>query len=273
MSEPELRWHIPPARGTASGGSHTPSVLTASPAAEVHERGDFIAGPASLRCNPFLPNEPWASAAGIEVGALGKRGMDIAIASLLLGLFTPVMIAAAILVWLTSPGRVLFRQVRVGQHERTFQMYKFRTMREGTDDRALRELNTRELRGDRRAGTSDGKFKIEGDPRVTAVGRWLRRFSIDELPQLFNVLRGEMSLIGPRPSLPWEVALYTSAQRRRHACRPGMTGLWQVCGRSALSMPEMLELDVLYARSRTLRLDLWILWRTPSAVLFDRSVR
>jgi lipopolysaccharide/colanic/teichoic acid biosynthesis glycosyltransferase len=141
------------------------------------------------------------------------------------------------------------------------------------DDAPLRQMNIRELLGDTNAGTSDGVFKLEADRRITKVGRLLRRFSLDELPQLFNVLRGEMSLIGPRPLFPWEVELFTPEQRKRHECLPGITGLWQVSGRNRLSMPEMLALDLVYARSRSLRLDLWILCRTPGAVLFDRSVR
>jgi lipopolysaccharide/colanic/teichoic acid biosynthesis glycosyltransferase len=110
-------------------------------------------------------------------------------------------------------------------------------------------------------------FKLEDDPRVMPVGRFLRRYSIDELPQLLNVLRGEMSLVGPRPSLPWEVELYSPEQRRRHECLPGLTGLWQVSGRNRLSMQQMLSLDLEYVERQSLRLDLWVLWRTLSAVL------
>jgi lipopolysaccharide/colanic/teichoic acid biosynthesis glycosyltransferase len=168
---------------------------------------------------------------------------------------------------------VLFRQVRIGQDEQPFAMFKFRTMHVGSDDGPLRELNVAELRGIAEPGTSDGVFKLENDPRVTPVGRILRRFSIDELPQLFNVVRGEMSLVGPRPALPWEVELFTPEQRGRHACVPGITGLWQVSGRNRLSMPQMLALDVLYVERRSLLLDLRILLRTPRAVLLDSSIR
>ena len=204
---------------------------------------------------------------------LGKRVFDLAVACLLLLLCAPLMIAVAVLVRLTSRGPALFRQIRVGQNEQPFTLFKFRTMYLDADGAPLRQMNVRELLGDPNPGTRDGVFKLEADRRITSVGRLLRRFSMDELPQLFNVLRGEMSVVGPRPSLPWEVDLFTPEQRGRHECLPGITGLWQVSGRNRLSMPEMLALDLLYARSRSLRLDLWILWRTPGAVLFDRTAR
>jgi lipopolysaccharide/colanic/teichoic acid biosynthesis glycosyltransferase len=203
----------------------------------------------------------------------GKRVLDLAVACPLLLLCAPLMIWVAVLIRLTSRGPALFRQIRVGQNERPFMMFKFRTMYVDVDDAALRQMNIRELSGDSRPGTSDGAFKLEADQRITSVGGLLRRFSVDELPQLFNVLRGEMSVVGPRPSLPWEVELFTPEQRRRHECLPGITGLWQVSGRNRLSMPEMLALDLVYARSRSLRLDLWILCGTPAAALFDRTVR
>jgi lipopolysaccharide/colanic/teichoic acid biosynthesis glycosyltransferase len=204
---------------------------------------------------------------------LEKRLLDILLAASGLLILAPVMILVAALVRCTSPGPVLFRQVRIGLHEQPFVMFKFRTMRDGCSDEPLRDLNLAELQGSVDPGTSDGIFKLEHDPRVTAVGRVLRRFSIDELPQLFNVLRGEMSLVGPRPALPWEVELFTPEQRRRHECVPGITGLWQVSGRNRLSMPEMLDLDLLYVERRSTLLDVWILLRTPLVVLFDSGAR
>jgi lipopolysaccharide/colanic/teichoic acid biosynthesis glycosyltransferase len=204
---------------------------------------------------------------------LEKRLLDILLAASGLLIVAPVMILVAALVRCTSPGPVLFRQVRIGLHEQPFVMLKFRTMRDGCSDEPLRDLNLAELQGSVDPGTSDGIFKLENDPRITAVGRVLRRFSIDELPQLFNVLRGEMSLVGPRPALPWEVELFTPEQRRRHECVPGITGLWQVSGRNRLSMPEMLDLDLLYVERRSTLLDLWILLRTPLVVLFDTGAR
>jgi lipopolysaccharide/colanic/teichoic acid biosynthesis glycosyltransferase len=203
----------------------------------------------------------------------GKRIVDLAVACALLLLFAPLMIVVAVLIRLTSRGPALIRQIRIGQNEQPFAMFKFRTMYRDADDTPLKQMNIRELLGDPNPGTRDGVFKLEADRRITNVGRLLRRFSVDELPQLLNVLRGEMSLVGPRPSLPWETELFTPEQRRRHECPPGITGLWQVSGRNRLSMPEMLALDLVYARSRSLRLDLWILCRTPGAVLFDRTAR
>ncbi|HEY7689238.1 MAG TPA: sugar transferase, partial [Dongiaceae bacterium] len=182
---------------------------------------------------------------------LSKRILDVAVASLALAALSPVMLAAALAIKLTSPGPVLFRQIRVGQAERPFAMLKLRTMHVGGDDSAHRELNKKEMLGDMSARAGDGIFKLQDDARITAAGRFLRRFSIDELPQLFNVLKGDMSLVGPRPSLPWEVDLYSIEQRRRHQCVPGITGLWQVSGRNALSMPEMLALDVQYVERQS----------------------
>jgi lipopolysaccharide/colanic/teichoic acid biosynthesis glycosyltransferase len=204
---------------------------------------------------------------------LSKRILDVAVASLALAALSPVMLAAALAIKLTSPGPVLFRQIRVGQAERPFAMLKLRTMHVGGDDSAHRELNKKEMLGDMSARAGDGIFKLQDDARITAAGRFLRRFSIDELPQLFNVLKGDMSLVGPRPSLPWEVDLYSIEQRRRHQCVPGITGLWQVSGRNALSMPEMLALDVQYVERQSLMLDLLILLKTPYVVFFDRSAR
>lgn len=203
----------------------------------------------------------------------GKRGLDLALGVPAVIVLAPILIVAAALVRLTSPGPALFRQTRIGRDERPFTMLKLRTMHADCDDRAHREFNVRELVQNAEAGTRDGVYKLEDDPRITPLGRILRRFSIDELPQLLNVLRGDMSLVGPRPSLPWEVALFTPEQRRRHQVAPGITGLWQVSGRNRLSMAEMLTHDLRYVEKRSFRLDLSILLRTPAAVLLDPSAR
>ncbi|HEX6873873.1 MAG TPA: sugar transferase [Micromonosporaceae bacterium] len=171
----------------------------------------------------------------------------------------PVLLAVALAIRLTSGGPVLFRQVRVGRAGEPFTMIKFRTMC-GDAPARLAELRVR--------NDCDGVlFKVRADPRVTPVGRWLRRFSLDELPQLFNVLAGQMSLVGPRPPLPEEVARYPEDARRRLVVRPGLTGLWQVSGRSDLPWAEAVRLDLRYVENWTLTLDLVILLRTLTAII------
>ncbi|HMR31264.1 MAG TPA: sugar transferase [Amaricoccus sp.] len=200
-----------------------------------------------------------------------KRALDLGAGALALVLLAPVMLVAAAAVRLSSPGPVLFRQIRIGLGERPFTMLKFRTMYVDADHAAQNALNLSELRGE--AVAEAGLYRLAVDPRITPVGRILRRYSIDELPQLFNLLRGEMSLVGPRPALPWEVELFTPEQRRRHASLPGLTGLWQVSGRNRLSMQQMLDLDLAYVEHCTLGQDIAILIRTPAAVLLDRATR
>lgn len=202
--------------------------------------------------------------------AVFQRIFDMLTALILLVFAAPIILVAAILIRMSSPGPAIYQQVRIGKDEQPFTMFKLRTMYVGSDDATQREFNCRELLG--LATPADGIFKVDA-PGITPVGRFLRRFSIDELPQLLNVLRGEMSIVGPRPSLPWEVALYSLEQRRRHQCRPGMTGLWQVSGRSRCPMPEMLALDLAYVESRSLLLDIRILLRTPRAVFVKLAAR
>jgi len=200
-----------------------------------------------------------------------QRLFDLALTIPILILIAPLLLVAAIAVAVSSRGPVLFRQIRVGRGEQPFRMLKFRSMYVDADHRLQEEMNRRELSGE--AVAEDGLFKPVHDPRITPVGRFLRQSSIDELPQLFNVLKGEMSLVGPRPALPWEVELFTPEERRRHDCRPGITGIWQVSGRNRLSMRKMLALDLVYVRYRSLKLDLWVLLQTPRAVLFERATR
>jgi lipopolysaccharide/colanic/teichoic acid biosynthesis glycosyltransferase len=201
-----------------------------------------------------------------------KRGIDIALASLILVVLAPVMLTIAMVIRLTSPGRALFQQVRVGHGNSPFVMLKFRTMHQGLDDAIHRAYVTAMLVG--RATPADperGVYKLTRDPRVTSIGKFLRKTSLDELPQLVNVLRGEMSLVGPRPALPWEAELFEPRHRVRFAVKPGITGLWQVTGRNALTMQQALDLDVEYVLRRSLLLDLAILVRTVPAVLFSRG--
>ncbi|HEY1486437.1 MAG TPA: sugar transferase, partial [Micromonosporaceae bacterium] len=187
-----------------------------------------------------------------------KSAFDRFGAAVGLVLLAPMLLAIAIAVKLDSSGPVLFRQVRVGKGEREFSIVKFRTMH--IEAEALKASLTH-------LNENDGVlFKMRDDPRVTRVGRWLRRLSLDELPQLLNVLSGEMSLVGPRPPLPEEVAAYPADMRRRLAVRPGITGLWQVSGRSDLSWDEAVRLDLRYVENWSFSLDCVILLRTLSAV-------
>ncbi len=194
---------------------------------------------------------------------LAKSVSDRAIAALLLLLTAPVLLGLALAVWLGDRGPVFFLQERVGANDRRFRMVKFRSMCVDAED-VLATLST----------AHDGAgplFKLRHDPRVTRVGRLLRKYSLDELPQLFNVLGGSMSLVGPRPPLPREVATYAVDARRRLLVRPGMTGLWQVSGRSALTWEESVRLDLRYVENWSLALDLTILWKTIGAVLRGRG--
>lgn len=188
-----------------------------------------------------------------------KGAMDRTTAALLLVLLAPVLVAIAVAVRIGSPGPVLYRQERVGISGRPFTMLKFRSMVADADQR-LAALGS--------ANVSDGLlFKIPDDPRITPVGRWLRTYSLDELPQLVNVLTGSMSLVGPRPPLPSEVARYDSSVSRRLLVKPGLTGLWQISGRSDLPWEETVRLDLRYVENWSLALDALILWKTGRAVL------
>jgi lipopolysaccharide/colanic/teichoic acid biosynthesis glycosyltransferase len=181
----------------------------------------------------------------------GKRLFDLIVATLALVVLSPVILACALVVKLTSPGPAIYTGVRAGRLERPFGQMKFRTMGLAAD------------RG--------GFQTAEGDPRITRAGRWLRKSSLDELPQLVNVLRGEMSLVGPRPAAIAQLALYTQEDRRERAkVRPGITGLAQVSGRSALPVADAVKLDIEYVHSASLRLDLDIIGRT-FAVITRRS--
>ncbi|HLH75387.1 MAG TPA: sugar transferase [Candidatus Binataceae bacterium] len=193
-----------------------------------------------------------------------KRAFDIAAACAALLCAGPLMLLAGAALWLTQGRPLLFRQVRLGRHGRPFELLKFRTMTVSAADLIHRQYVQQWITAGAPAGAH---FKLSEDPRVTAVGRWLRRFSLDELPQLINVLRGEMSLIGPRPALPYELELYQSWHRRRLDAPPGITGLWQVSGRNQLSFEQMVRLDIEYIDNWSLAKDLSILLRTLPAML------
>lgn len=192
-------------------------------------------------------------------GRLVKRALDLTLSSFGLLLTAPLFLLIAVLIRLDSAGPVLFRQTRVGEGGRPFKIYKFRSMRSGAENEQVALLQLNEATGP--------LFKIKDDPRLTRVGRWLRRTSLDELPNLLNVIRGEMSLVGPRPGLPSEVERYDSWQRARLDIAPGMSGLWQVSGRSELSFDEMCMLDIYYIENWSLAMDLSILARTVPRVL------
>jgi lipopolysaccharide/colanic/teichoic acid biosynthesis glycosyltransferase len=198
--------------------------------------------------------------------------MDIVGSALALVICGPLFLITALAIKASSAGPVLFRQQRVGQYGRCFTFLKFRSMRADNDPSVHQEYVLKLINGntDRElsSGENRGIYKIKNDHRVTPVGRLLRRSSLDELPQLFNVLKGEMSLVGPRPAIPYEVAAYQTWHRRRLLdVKPGITGSWQVNGRSRVKFDDMVRLDLQYARSWSPWRDISILLRTPSAVL------
>jgi exopolysaccharide biosynthesis polyprenyl glycosylphosphotransferase len=210
----------------------------------------------------YIPLLTFSAAPHDEVRLLCKRMMDVAIAAAGLLVLAPLMAMVAALVKLTSPGPVIFRQVRCGRNGRRFVFYKFRSMVENAEEMkaALRHMN--------RKSTA---FKIPGDPRLTPIGGWLRKFSIDEWPQLWNVLKGDMSLVGPRPAVPEEVDLYQNWQRRRLRMRPGLTCLWAVAGRDALDFDTWMKMDMQYIDNWSLALDWKILVQTVPRVLSGKG--
>jgi exopolysaccharide biosynthesis polyprenyl glycosylphosphotransferase len=209
---------------------------------------------------------PLITVKGISLSAgnlLVKRTFDLVVSGAIVLIGMPVWLLLALLVWGTSPGPVFYSQTRVGRSGRRFGMLKFRSMYRDADQRVteLAELNE----------ASGPLFKMKDDPRVTPVGKWMRKFSLDEFPQLLNVLRGEMSLVGPRPPLPCEVENYSSGDWRRLEVMPGMTGMWQVSGRSSLTFDEMVRLDLFYIENWSVALDISLMFRTIPAVLLARG--
>jgi exopolysaccharide biosynthesis polyprenyl glycosylphosphotransferase len=205
---------------------------------------------------------------------LVKRGLDVAGSLTLLILLSPLFLLIAALVKLSSSGPVLFRQTRVGQMRKTFTCLKFRTMQADADHGIHQEFVSSYIKSGARAqeAAKKGVFKITDDPRVTTTGRILRKTSLDELPQLWNVLRGDMSLVGPRPPVPYEVEQYQAWHCRRVLeAKPGITGLWQVNGRSRTTFDEMVRLDLQYAKACSLWTDLKILLATPKAVIAGKG--
>ncbi len=199
-----------------------------------------------------------------------SRLLDLVVAIPALALAAPVLALAVVAIRLDSTGPAVFVQPRTGRDRREFDILKLRTMFIDNDDSIQRQQNMLELANDvdRLQGVA---FKDQLDPRITRVGRRLRRFSLDELPQLINVIKGEMSIVGPRPSLPWEAELFPASVEDRFAVLPGITGVWQVSGRNDVSMPEMLEMDCEYARQKSVVGDLKLMLRTIPAVLSSKG--
>jgi lipopolysaccharide/colanic/teichoic acid biosynthesis glycosyltransferase len=199
-----------------------------------------------------------------RLDAAAKRGLDVTVAGFLLVLGLPLWFLIAMAIVISSPGPVLFRQTRCGRGGQFFTCFKFRTMIVDAERRLRDDASL--------AAAHAGKWKLANDPRVTAIGRLLRKTSLDELPQLLNVLKGEMSLVGPRPVQPKELTeVYGAVAETVTSVRPGLTGLWQVSGRSALSYDDRIALDLAYVRHRGFWYDLWLIVRTVPAVIWGRG--
>lgn len=214
----------------------------------------------------FYPEQAEKSLEG-TAGEIAKRGLDLVGSATGLVLLAPAFALIASAIKFTSEGPVFFEQQRIGRNGRKFKLLKFRTMYVGNDDQIHRDYVKLLIQGNV-AEEQGGVFKITGDPRVTSIGKVLRKYSLDELPQLFNVLKGEMSLVGPRPPISYEVEHYSGWQRNRLiGKRPGITGAWQVSGRSSTTFDEMVRLDLRYLKGWSIVLDFKILLQTPLAVL------
>jgi lipopolysaccharide/colanic/teichoic acid biosynthesis glycosyltransferase len=200
-----------------------------------------------------------------DVGyTIAKRGLDVTVVLVMALLLSPILIAVALCIWFTDRGPVVFAQIRVGKDGREFKFYKFRSMVTDAEARKAELMKQNQHSDDR-------TFKMRKDPRVTWIGRFIRRMSIDELPQLWNVFKGDMTLVGPRPAVPAEVARYSASDRRRLAVTPGLTCIWQVSGRAELPFPKQVELDVEYIQKRSIAFDLVLLAKTIPAVLSARG--
>ena len=197
-----------------------------------------------------------------------KRILDLLFAGSLLILTLPLFVVTAIVIKLNSRGPVIFKQVRIGRDKKPFTCYKFRSMYVGSSDEIHQSYIRDLISGDLKQKKQEKEiYKLTLDPRITAVGLFIRRLSIDELPQLFNVLKGQMSLVGPRPAVPYELKYYDEVMLKRLSFKPGITGLWQVSGRSSLSYKEMVDLDIYYIEHWSIWMDLKILLKTVLYVL------
>ena len=228
------------------------------------QQGDVsINGPFVAKLYPDLPKRDL----GFRLSLAVKRVMDVAVSAVALLLFSPVFLAIAAAIKWTSDGPVFFRQERMGCNGKSFTFLKFRSMYKDSDPGKHRDYILKYIGEQQNAAVEPGVFKLKDDLRITPIGRWLRKTSLDELPQLINVLKGDMSLVGPRPPIPYECDLYDIWHRRRLlSCKPGITGLWQVMGRSRTTFDDMVRLDLKYINEWSLWLDLKILLKTPRAV-------
>jgi exopolysaccharide biosynthesis polyprenyl glycosylphosphotransferase len=203
---------------------------------------------------------------------LAKRTIDVGAALLVVVVGSPFFLAVALLIKLTSRGPVFYSQKRVGEQGRVFTLFKFRTMRQDSDDSIHREFTRSFIEGRMPNSSLDEKaasvYKLTNDPRVTSVGNFLRKTSLDELPQFINILKGEMTIVGPRPPLHYELEYYEEWHKLRLEVRPGLTGLWQVSGRSSVPFDEMVKLDLYYIEHWSLLLDFKIMLRTIPVMLF-----
>jgi exopolysaccharide biosynthesis polyprenyl glycosylphosphotransferase len=235
---------------------------------------DIVAPNADLHTIEGLPLMMVSPAQMSRVSRIAKRGLDLVVAAALIVLTAPLLAVIAWRIKQSSPGPILFRQTRLGMNMREFTALKFRSMTDGADDVPHREFIEEMMRAGNGVATQgargNGLFKLERETAVTPVGRWLRRTSLDELPQLFNVIRGDMSLVGPRPCIPYEVEHFASHHYERFLVPAGLTGYWQITARAHVPFNEALDLDVAYARGWSLGLDLRLLCRTPLEILRAR---
>jgi exopolysaccharide biosynthesis polyprenyl glycosylphosphotransferase len=242
----------------------------------VYPHTGTVSAPETAEVDPLLHLDLHNEERRRKISDAIKRTVDIVASFTLLIMLSPLLLAVALTVKWTSPGPVLFKQVRLGKWGTPFKMLKFRSMYVNAGDAPHYDFVTKFIKesGRTQASGEDAVFKLTNDPRITRIGRFIRRTSIDELPQLWNVFIGEMSLVGPRPPLPYELAHYAPWHRRRVLeAKPGITGLWQVTGRSRTTFDDMVRLDLRYARSRSLWTDLRILLRTPRAVVGGKGAR
>ena len=223
---------------------------------------------------PDLITVTWADAHAPTGYKYLKRGLDVCVCLLTLALGLPLWVLMALGIKLTSPGPVFYRGEVVGLEGVPFRYYKFRTMEAKADDRVHRQWLEQFVKYDSPFATDEAGqevYKVVDDPRITPLGRWLRKFSLDEVPQMINVLRGDMSLVGPRPPVRYEYDHYDSWAKQRLSVRPGITGLYQVTGRSRVGFRQMMEIDLDYIRRRSIGLDLWIILKTPIVMLTARG--